>query len=463
MRVRVDARLRLEAGAVSPHLLAILQRELSFPNPTFASRLRLGRSTWGVDPRLTFLRRKGPDWTLPRGAIRLLKRACKDLGDPLEVEDRRVLPEFQLPPLEQPALRDYQAEAVDRLVRATQGQVILPCGAGKTRTAIGAIAALRTPTLVLVHTLDLADQWRTELQKALGLDVGMIGGRTNRPAAVTVAVIQSLTRWPDDRRDALLRGFGLVVLDEAHHVAASTFHEVIDRCPARYRLGLTATPEREDGLTPLLTMFFGEPLMVVEHAALIAAGHLEVPEVHAVETAFDYRGGGPNDFGQLIDALVKDEARNQLVIDTVVDQLERGDVGLVLSGWVDHCERLADGLRARGLRVEVLTGKVPRAQRSALLNAARAGKVPVLVATSLADEGLDLPRLSRVFLAFPSRAKGRTVQRLGRLMRPHPEKRRPLLVDFVDARVPLLRRQFTERRRLYDRVLGTNLTTGCNA
>jgi superfamily II DNA or RNA helicase len=81
--------------------------------------------------------------------------------------------------------------------------------------------------------------------------------------------------------------------------------------------------------------------------------------------------------------------------------------------------------------------------------------VPVLVATSLADEGLDLPRLSRVFLAFPSRAKGRTVQRLGRLMRPHPEKRRPLLVDFVDSRVPLLRRQHNERRRLYDAVLGT--------
>jgi superfamily II DNA or RNA helicase len=78
----------------------------------------------------------------------------------------------------------------------------------------------------------------------------------------------------------------------------------------------------------------------------------------------------------------------------------------------------------------------------------------VLVATSLADEGLDLPRLSRVFLAYPSRARGRTVQRLGRLMRPHVDKGMPALVDFVDRKVPILRRQHIDRRRLYAEVLG---------
>jgi superfamily II DNA or RNA helicase len=77
-----------------------------------------------------------------------------------------------------------------------------------------------------------------------------------------------------------------------------------------------------------------------------------------------------------------------------------------------------------------------------------------VVATSLADEGLDLPRLSRVFLVYPGRARGRTVQRLGRLMRPHPGKQDAVLFDFVDRRVPLLRRHHHERRRLYAEVLG---------
>jgi len=121
---------------------------------------------------------------------------------------------------------------------------------------------------------------------------------------------------------------------------------------------------------------------------------------------------------------------------------------------VDHCRTLTRLLRRTGVCAEELTGRVPKAQRATLLSRAKAGELQVLVATSLADEGLDLPRLSRVFLTYPTRAKGRTVQRLGRLMRPHPDKGRPALVDFVDREVPLLRRQHLERRRLYGEILG---------
>ena len=85
-----------------------------------------------------------------------------------------------------------------------------------------------------------------------------------------------------------LGGFGLLILDEAHHVAARTFHSVVDRCPARYRLGLTATPEREDGLTALLDLFMGAPLVTVTHDVLVAAGVLTVPDIHSVETDFTY-------------------------------------------------------------------------------------------------------------------------------------------------------------------------------
>ena len=114
----------------------------------------------------------------------------------------------------------------------------------------------------------------------------------------------------------------------------------------------------------------------------------------------------------------------------------------------------AKSLTAEGVSAAVLTGEVKRAVRKELLDRARAGELAVIVATSLADEGLDLPRLSRVFLAYPGRARGRTVQRLGRLMRPHAEKTDAALFDFVDRKVPLLRRHHLERRKLYAEVLG---------
>ncbi len=347
-----------------------------------------------------------------------------------------------------------RARVVDLSVPVTHEFVANGVVCHNTRIGLGSIARLRTPSLVLVHTLDLAEQWLGELKDKLGLDAGLIGDGEERPAPVTVAVVQALVRWEEARLDELLGGFGLVILDEAHHVAASTFHCVVDRCPARYRLGLTATPEREDGLTALLDLFLGAPLAVVTHEELVEAGVLTVPEIRNVETEFSYPYTCAEDYAPLLAAVAADERRNQLIVDAVVGEARAGNVCLVLSGRIDHCRRLADGVAAAGVSAAVLTGEVKRERRKELLDQARAGELSVLVATSLADEGLDLPRLSRVFLAFPSRARGRTLQRLGRLMRPHPGKRDAVLFDFVDRRVPILRRHHLERRRLYAEVLG---------
>src|SRR5690606_38598377 len=258
------------------------------------------------------------------------------------------------------ALRDYQARAVAALARVTQGTVVIPCGGGKTRVGIGAVASLRTPALVLVHTLDLAEQWRSELRELLGIEAGLVGGGADAPGAVTVGVIQTLVRWEPERLDAFLGGFGLLVLDEAHHVAAATFHEIVGRCPARYRLGLTATPEREDGLTPLLELFLGRPLAIVSHEELVAAGVLALPDIRVVETGFSFPYLGANDYAPMMSALVADEGRNELVVRAVTAEARAGHACLVLSGRVDHCRALAGRIRDAGVEAAELTGRVPK-------------------------------------------------------------------------------------------------------
>lgn len=454
MRARVDAALTLAEREVPPKVVERLCRALSFPNPAFLDRLRLGRHPGAELETVCFVQQRAGELRLPRGAIHVLRRAAAQEGLIVACDDARVLPEATLAITPELPLRDYQARAVERLAKITQGTVIIPCGGGKTRVGMGAIAKLRTPTLILVHTLDLAEQWLGELKDKLGVDGGLIGDGEEHPAPVTVAVIQALVRWYAPKLDALLADFGLLILDEAHHVAASTFHSVVDRCPARYRLGLTATPEREDGLTALLDLFFGAPLVTVTHDELVAAGVLTVPDIYTVETAFTYPYTGAEDYAPMLAALARDEVRNELIVESVVREARAGHVCLVLSGRVDHCHALASAIGAEGVSAAVLTGEVKRARRKELLDQARAGELSVLVATSLADEGLDLPRLSRVFLAYPSRARGRTVQRLGRLMRPHAEKTDAALFDFADSKVPLLRRHHLERRKLYAEVLG---------
>ena len=454
MLARVDAAIRIDRGAFPDKLLERLRRALSFPNPAFLDRLRLGLHPGFEPEELCLLDEGDAEVRLPRGAIHDLRRLASIDGVVIEFDDRRVLPAMRLPDLPDVGLRDYQARAVSKLERITQGTVVIPCGGGKTRVGIGAMGRLRTPALVLVHTLDLAAQWRDEIRGLLGVEAGMVGGGDDARAPITVGVIQTLVRWPPEKLDGFLAGFGLVILDEAHHVAASTFRDVIGRCPARYRVGLTATPEREDGLTPLLDLFLGRPLEVVPHEDLVAAGVLTLPEIRVVETGFAFPYLGADDYAAMMSALVTDDDRNDLVVAAVVAEAGAGHTCLVLSGRVEHCRSLVAQLRVCGVNAAELTGRVPKDRRRTLLQQARDGELAVLVATSLADEGLDLPRLSRVFLSYPSRARGRTVQRLGRLMRPHADKDRAVLVDFVDRKVPVLRRQHLDRRRLYAEVLG---------
>ena len=454
MLARVEAAIRIDRGAIREKLLERLRQALSFPNPAYLDKLRLGLRPGGEPEVLCVLDEDRDEVRLPRGAVHVLRRMAALDGVEVECDDRRVLPTTMLPELPDVGLRDYQERAVGKLSRVTQGTVVIPCGGGKTRVGIGAIGRLQTPARVLVHTRDLAEQWSREIRSLLGVEAGIVGGGDDQPAPVTVAVIQTLVRWEPARLEAFLAGFGLLILDEAHHVAASTFREVVGRCPARYRLGLTATPEREDGLTPLLDLFLGRPLEVVPHEALVDAGVLVLPEIRVVETGFSYPYMSVDDYAPMMSALVADDARNDLILDSVAGEARAGRTCLVLSGRVGHCRALAARLRERDIGAAALTGRVPKERRRALLERARAGELAVLVATSLADEGLDLPRLSRVFLAYPSRARGRTVQRLGRLMRPHADKDRAVLVDFVDRNVPILRRQHLDRRRLYAEVLG---------
>lgn len=454
MRVRFDSGLTLVRAEVPPRLQERLRLALSYSNPAYASRRRLGLSTWGVPARLCFVEESGTELRLPRGAVDTLRRLAALESVSIEWDDQRVLPADRLGPLPVPALRPYQQRALEAMTCATQGMLVAACGGGKTRTGIAAVACVGAPALILVHTLDLAAQWRGQLLELLGVQAGIVGGGEETVAPVTVAVVQALARWDYERLDALLGRFGLLLVEEAHHCPSTTFRAVVDRCPARYRFGLTATPEREDGLGPLLELFIGRAVATITHDELVAAGVLEVPEVRAVETDFAFSYGGADAYAGMLEALVKDEARNRLIVDHVAREAQAGHIGLVLSGRVDHCQALCALLRGRGVHAELLTGSVKAARRTELLAGARAGSIPVLVATTLADEGLDLPILSRLYLAYPGRARGRTMQRVGRLMRTHPDKRGSVLFDFVDRKVAVLRRHYAERQRLYATILG---------
>ena len=182
----------------------------------------------------------------------------------------------------------------------------------------------------------------------------------------------------------------------------------------------------------------------------MAAGHLVLPEILPLATNCT-----PPDesHSSMVSRLITHPRRNRLILDLVSGEAQAGRTVLVLSGRVKHCEFLADELQRRGITAEALTARVPKKRRSEILERFCDGSLKVVCATTLADEGLDVTRLERLVLATPARAEGRTVQRLGRLMRPHDGKGTPILFDLVDD-TALARRQFTARKRAYRKVLG---------
>lgn len=446
----VDGMIRFNPREVHPRAIAHLLRDLSFPKPEYISRVRYGRWVGTTPEEISLLEEHEGLATVPRGAVPLVREAVRAAGQDLAFEDRRtVCPEvgydfgFEL--------RSYQERAVVALLNRIQGCAVVPCGGGKTVIGTAAIARTGQPALILVHTHDLVEQWAATIRDALGIETGTIAGGKFELADVTVATVQSLVTLDDDARAEVAGRFGTVILDEAHHAPASVFREVLSWLPGKFRFGLTATPERSDGLTPMLHLCLGPEVFRIDHQELVDAGHLVVPRVVPVSTGATTEA---EPHAAIVSDLAADPDRNRLIVDLVAREAAAGCSVLVLSGRVDHCQRLAKLLTSTGTQAVALTSRVAKGKRSAILDRFRDGTLKVVCATSLADEGLDVSRLERLVLATPARAEGRTIQRLGRLMRPHPGKRTPVLYDLVDN-IPLARRQFAARRRAYRKVLGT--------
>lgn len=473
--IRAFIGTELALTGLSPEQIRTWQARATYDNPLFAAARRDGRFTGptranpeGIPERLRLWRiEEGPEGealVLPRGLLSAVEDALRP-----ELRDLRVCPPLSAPLRLSATLRDYQQAAVSVIRDDEQGVIQAPTGSGKTVIGLGLIAALETPALFVVHTRVLLDQTAASMAAMLGVTPGRIGDGKCVVGDVTVAMVQTLMRaTPSVIRD-LSRRFGLVILDEAHHAPAASFREVVARFPARYRVGLTATPTRKDGLHGMLYDVIGPVAYRVAPSRLIDSGAIVPAEVVRIRTGWtprevpvqrlsgaqvrrlEHEGRKARqsvDYGRLIALLVESGERNQVLVDSIVDLHE--ERSLVLTERVEHAKRLADVLTARGLRASAMTGDCGKAARSVILSGLRAGTLPVLVSTPhLVGEGFDLPTIDTVFLAAPNGNVAKTTQILGRVLRPSKGKTRGRIVDFRDDDVPTLRGQAAQRDRVY--------------
>jgi len=452
IRCTIGADLAIARADLPPSLLAELKHLASLHNPLFYERQRLRLSTHQT-PRL--IRCYEEDLThlhLPRGLLAQLQDAVADAGGRLALDDRRPSP-TQLPLEFHGELMALQADTVAKLMTHDDGVLVAPPGTGKTVIACALIAERKLPTLVLAHSKPLLEQWRTQLTTLLRLpskQIGQLGGgRRRRTRIVDLAMIQSIKAIDD--LETFFADYGLIVIDECHHLPAFSFEAAVRRAPTRHFLGLTATPYRRDGLQEIVTMQCGP----IRHRIEGSEGRPRDVElelaVRATQLALDDAGERP--IHEVFRLLVEDEQRLDLVCGDVLAALAEGRRCLVLSQWKQHCHALAERLQSKGVAPLLLEGGLGRRARSALLdqieNTPRGDPLVVVATGQYLGEGFDCPQLDTLFLAFPVSFKGRLVQYTGRLMRADDDKTSVRVYDYADLRVPVLRAMHARRLRTY--------------
>ncbi|QLH79452.1 DEAD/DEAH box helicase [Halosimplex rubrum] len=389
---------------------------------------------------------------------------------------------FDLPTLDLSStyeLREYQREALDdweaadrRGVLAShasegsrqlacRGVLELPTGSGKTVIGIAAMESLGTPTLVVVPTIDLLEQWRRELEREFDREVGQLGGGEQRLADVTVSTYDSAYLRADELGDR----FGLVVFDEVHHLGGEGYRDIARLLAAPARMGLTATFERPDGAHEAVEELVG-PLvhrvavdeLAGEHLADYDIKRLEVdltPEEREVyerhqETFTDYlassgiqmRSG--SDYQELVkrsgsdprarDALLAKQRAREVMMnaDEKVDRLEtlldrhRDDRVIVFTAHTDLVYRLSERFL-----IPAITHETSADERREILERFRSGEYSRVVTANVLDEGVDVPDANVAVVLSGSGSEREFTQRLGRILRPKDDGQRALLYEIV--------------------------------
>ena len=455
------------------HLTPVARNRLirlaAFRNPDFYKKQAMHFSTHNVPRIISTAVETDGYLVLPRGCEEPLCALLEGVGAACAIQDETCLGR----PLHiafTSTLRPDQQPAVDALLAHRNGVLSATTAFGKTVVAAWLIAQRGVNTLILVHTQALLNQWQAALSQFLQIDeqlppqpkrrgrqrkrclIGQIGGGKHTAAGfVDIAMLQSLVHGGEI--DPRVREYGVVIVDECHHVSAAGFEQVLRAVPARYVYGLTATPARADGHGPIITMQCGPiryQVSAKEQAERQGFARVVVPRFTRFALPLTTEKAT---YGKICEALARDMLRNDRIVHDACDLLAQGRTPLLLTERLDHAKTLAAALRPCCPHVFLLSGRGTAKEKRALLDALAAVPVgqplAVVAIGKYAGEGFDLPRLDALLLTMPVVWKGTLTQYTGRLHRAAPGKREVLLYDYVDLRVPMLEQQYRRRLRSY--------------
>ena len=463
--------LYVPLARLSGRALNHIKRIASFKNPEFYAKQGMRLSTYNI-PRIISCADVSEEYVaLPRGCedaivdLLMNNHVCyrvKDETNPGEC----ISVEFK------GELREEQDAATSSLMVHNTGVLNGTTAFGKTVTAIGLIAKRKVNTLILVHTKALLEQWKSRLEEFLDIDYveedtshkrgrkivfspfGTLDSNGNRlHGMVDVALMQSC--FDDGEVKPFVRDYGMVLVDECHHVSAVNFERVLKCCNARYVYGLTATPIRKDGHQPIIFMQCG-PIRYSADAKMQMASQtferLLIPRFTSYRELTDEKAT----YVRILQRMADDNYRNQLIVADVCKALDDGKSPIVLTSLTSHVEILSAMLADSCKNVVTLVGsesvKEKRMKMERLQTIPKEEALVIIATGKYVGEGFDCPRLDTLFLALPVSWKGIIAQYAGRLHRDYLGKKIVQVYDYIDIHIPMCDVMYKRRLRGYSSV-----------
>jgi len=369
---------------------------------------------------------------LPRG---LIYNICKYLDTnnvDFKIDDKTYFEEIETKKVLF-TLRPEQQDSVEKMMKKRFSICVAPPGFGKTLLGAKMFELRACNTLIIVNKNMLLDQWRDRFVDYFNYDkkdIGFLGKSKNKlNGKIDVATMQSLKNNPD-----IINEYSFVIVDECHHIPAITFEQIVKKFFGKYILGLSATPNRKDGLDPILFQQLGDISYQYKKKKTFN-NKLEIIRTDFISEADNY--------ATLINELCVDEKRNILIVEQI--KLHEKRKILILTDRIEHINALEKLLNYDKIDYVSIHGSMSKKDQSERIKLVE-HKSLILATTSYFGEGIDFPHLNTIIFATPISYYGRLIQYLGRIGRGNQEC---LAIDFLDNKNAMLNSAYKKRLEGY--------------
>jgi superfamily II DNA or RNA helicase len=419
----------------------------------------------------------------PTGLYSVLDKILTECKYTFDIIDARNVPSLKSSiPMHSKKLRDYQEEVVEKSIKAERGVIKIATGGGKTVIAAAIVSRLNLKTLFVVYSVDLLEQTANEFEDMFHIKVGKIGGGHCDIKQINVCTVQTLhsafdlkytaiddenmfkekiSKYVLERKEEIrkvVEEAEVVICDECHRCVANIYIQMAQLWSNSYfRFSLSATPFRDKSIDKVLDAYSGKLICNVSASYLIDRGYLVPPDIYILD---------PNEhrkykfvrksFRNIYEHwIVHNDLRNKMIVDSVLRLLELGKSTLVTVTRISHGEIISEMLDKAGVKsVAFMKGEINSEIRKNLLDKVRNKELKVIVGTVICDEGIDLPALDSAIMAGGGKSLIRSLQRVGRTLRPYPsaennEKEKAIIVDFYD-RLRYLTGHSKKRIKIYE-------------